>query len=216
LTRRAFGVLFVSALLAQADTLVLRNGTKVTGSWVAVDAGQVSFLVDGQLHTYPRGDVSTVTFGVEPAVGATPSAQPADGLVEPPLTGAIYLEAGAGTLIPLERLKAQLKSAPTRWEVDNARSPTRMKGGQAMPFVVKLPTGQEPGAFLLLALETTDKGTRRTKLGPVNRYTLVMSPFTAKKFGAASYTLTPNAALAPGEYAFLLPNSNEAYCFGVD
>jgi hypothetical protein len=215
---RVLAVCCAGVLLAQADTLVLRNGTKVAGSWVAVDAGQISFLVDGQLRTYPRADVSTVTFGVEQAAAPAPApnAQTAVGLVEPQLLGAVYLEAGSGTLIPLERLKAQLKSATTRWEVDNARSPTRIRSGQAITFVVKLGAGQEAGAFLLLALETTEKGSRRTKLDPVNKYTLVMIPFNAKKFGEASYSLTPTLNLAAGEYAFLLPNSNEAYCFGVD
>jgi hypothetical protein len=56
--------LFLTLLAAVcADTLVFKDGKSVTGTWVGVDSGQVSFLVDNQLKTYPRADVSNVTFG---------------------------------------------------------------------------------------------------------------------------------------------------------
>jgi len=59
--------LFVVLLAsAYADTLTLRNGTTVTGSWMGMDARQISFLVNDQIRTYPKADVSKVTFGPEP------------------------------------------------------------------------------------------------------------------------------------------------------
>jgi hypothetical protein len=79
MTARA-SVLFFSLLLtAQADTLILKDGTKVTGTWWSIDASQVHFLVNNQLQRYPRADVSAVTFGdatlpAAPAPATPPSA----------------------------------------------------------------------------------------------------------------------------------------------
>jgi hypothetical protein len=59
--------LFVALLVsANADTLTLRNGTTVSGSWMGMDARQISFQVNDQIRTYPKADVSKVTFGPEP------------------------------------------------------------------------------------------------------------------------------------------------------
>jgi hypothetical protein len=53
------------ALSARGDTLSLRGGTAVAGSWVGADAGQIRFLVNDQIQTYSRLDVLVVTFGNE-------------------------------------------------------------------------------------------------------------------------------------------------------
>jgi len=67
MTRRWLVLPFVWLISANADTLIFRNGAKLTGSWVSVDAEQVRFMVDGQVHAYSRADVSAVTFGADPA-----------------------------------------------------------------------------------------------------------------------------------------------------
>jgi len=114
---------FFVLLTARADTLALRDGTSVTGSWVGIDAGQISFLVNNQVRTYPRSDVSAVTFGTEPQASppAAPAAPPAavppapnqvtgtppSALsAEPDLIGAVYFQDGTGKLILLERVSA--------------------------------------------------------------------------------------------------------------
>jgi len=45
---------------AQADTLRLRNGTAVTGSWLGGTADEVRFMVDDRVQRYPRADVVSV------------------------------------------------------------------------------------------------------------------------------------------------------------
>ena len=42
---------------AQADTLILKDGTHVTGRWWSIDASHVHILVNNQLQRYPRPDV---------------------------------------------------------------------------------------------------------------------------------------------------------------
>ena len=83
MTARFCFLLLVLGLTAHADTLVLRNGTRVSGRWWAADAKAVSFLVNDHLEFYPRSDVSEVVFGehatsnsAEPP--APPSARPAE------------------------------------------------------------------------------------------------------------------------------------------
>jgi hypothetical protein len=200
-------VLIFAALLAHADTLVLRNGTSVGGSWAGVDAGQVSFLVKGQLQTYTRSDVLSVTFGPEAReTDAAKPNSPVAGVVEPELIGVVYLQDAAGKLIPLERAKAQLKRR--HWEVENGASPVRVKVGDKTTFVVSLANGIDPSGFTLAALET-NKGVRRVKFTPE------ALAVNVTKFGVSSYGLTPANDLAAGEYAFIRKNQNELYCFGV-
>ncbi len=204
LTRRA-RVLVFAAWVARADTLMLRNGTSVSGSWAGVDAGQVSFLVKGQLQTYARSEVLSVTFGS--AAGATPKANgPVAGAVEPELIGVVYLQDASGKLIPLERAQAQLKRL--HWEVENGASPVRVKAGEKTMFVVSLANGIDPSGFTLATLET-NKGVRRVKLAPE------ALTVNVTKFGASSYGLTPASDMAAGEYAFIRKNMNDFFCFGV-
>jgi hypothetical protein len=65
MTRYSSVLVFVLLVSARADILTLRNGTKVTGSWLGGDAGQIRFLVNDQIRTYPRPDVSEVNFGID-------------------------------------------------------------------------------------------------------------------------------------------------------
>jgi hypothetical protein len=43
MTRRWLVLPFVWLISANADTLIFRNGAKLTGSWVSVDAERVRF-----------------------------------------------------------------------------------------------------------------------------------------------------------------------------
>ena len=75
---------------AQPNSLILKDGTHVSGRWWSIDASHVHFLVDNQLQHYPRPDVSAVTFGgatlPPPARSTLPSAtsaQPSAGAAQP-------------------------------------------------------------------------------------------------------------------------------------
>ena len=134
-TSFATGLLLALAMGAHADTLILKDGTKITGRWWSVDAGEVHFLVENSLHHYARAGVSGVTFGDNtplppvgpvytpptpapetravnlppapaPAPSLTPVAAPTRRITEPQETGTVYFRDGSGGLIPLERSQA--------------------------------------------------------------------------------------------------------------
>jgi len=77
---------------AQPNSLILNDGTHVTGRWWSIDATDMHFLVNNQLQHYPRPGVSAVTFGdatlpPPPPAPSTPpsatSAQPPPGAAQP-------------------------------------------------------------------------------------------------------------------------------------
>jgi len=67
MTWRSTALLFALLVSARADTLTLRDGTTVTGTWLGAAAGQISFRVNNQVRTYPRSDVSEVIFSADQA-----------------------------------------------------------------------------------------------------------------------------------------------------
>jgi hypothetical protein len=75
----------------QPNSLILNDGTHVTGRWWSLDATDMHFLVNNQLQHYPRPDVSGVTFGdatLPPPPARSPppsatSAQPPPGAAQP-------------------------------------------------------------------------------------------------------------------------------------
>ena len=73
MTARFFVLLLLLGATAHADTLILRNGTRVSGKWWATDSKVVSFLVNDHLEFYPRPDVSEVIFGEASGSAEPPS-----------------------------------------------------------------------------------------------------------------------------------------------
>jgi hypothetical protein len=66
MTLRSTVLLILLGVSAHADTLILRNGTRVTGRWWATDGKVISFLVNRQLERYAQSEVLEVVFGDEP------------------------------------------------------------------------------------------------------------------------------------------------------
>ena len=221
MTMRWLVLLFVWLISARADTLIFRNGAKLTGSWVGVDAERVRVMVDGQIQTYSRGDVSAVTFDGEPA-NRTENVPAARSPAEPENIGEVYLHDESGALRPLERNQGIQRpggrsggQGGSYWEMAQAKSPVRLKSGQKMLFVVRLANGIDPATFSLFPLETRqDK--RRTRSDPRSRSTPLQWALQITNVGEVSYGLTPVNQLPAGEYAFSATNSNDAYCFAID
>jgi hypothetical protein len=71
---------------AQPNSLILIDGTHVTGRWWSIDATDMHFLVNNQLQHYPRPDVSAVTFGdaTLPPPPPAPSTPPSATAAQPP------------------------------------------------------------------------------------------------------------------------------------
>jgi len=221
MTRRRLVLPFVWLISAHADTLIFRNGAKLTGDWVGLDAERVKVMVDGQIQAYSRVDVSAVTFAGEPA-NRTENAPAARAPAEPANIGVVYLQDESGALWPLERNQGiqrtggrSREAGVAYWEMAGAKSPVRLKSGQKMLFVVRLANGIDPATFSLFPLDTR-QGERRTRSDPRNRSTPLQAALNIMNVGEVSYGLTPVNPLPPGEYAFSATNSNDAYCFAVD
>lgn len=59
-----FGLpLFGLTAAARADSLTLLDGTTLIGTWAGFSDGEISFLAGGIVRTYPKAQVSKVTFG---------------------------------------------------------------------------------------------------------------------------------------------------------
>ena len=61
--RLGLALILAAAIAARADNLTLRDGTSFSGSWAGFIDGQISFMVDGVVKTFPKSDVAKVTFG---------------------------------------------------------------------------------------------------------------------------------------------------------
>ena len=231
-------LLLVLGLSAHADTLILRNGTRVTGRWWATDANVVNFLVNDRLVGYSRSEVTEVVFGSEPAAlpapmpaTAAPAAAPPPAastrpagpiVIKPDQIGAIYFQEDSGNLLLLERtvgvphrVSRPLKDGAFQyWDIEGPRSPFRLKSGSKLLFVVEMPYGIASDSFSLYPLETKGSA-RRTKAGPGNSLAMTI-PLSVRKVTGNIYILAPSEQLAPGEYSFSPAKSNDAYCFGID
>jgi hypothetical protein len=205
------------AVSSQADTLRLRNGSTVNGSFLGGTADDIRFLVDDEIRHYARARVAEVIFGSTDAPSAAPEAPSID--LGPDIVGAPFLR-GASGYIPLEREIGMMSRGggaygmgATVYRIQGTRSPVRVRQGDRLVFVVRLNPGGDPRQFQLYSL-VSRMGYRQTQ--PAMGGTPPGLPVTIKEVGGSVYEITPTRALYPGEYAVSPMNSNESYCFGVD
>ena len=216
--RRLLIVLATFALSSPADTLRLRNGSRVTGSFLGGTADDIRFLVNDQIRHYPRADVVEIVFNSTDAPAVNSEAPPAIDL-GPDYPNAPFLR-GSNGYIPLEREVARMGRGGgpygmgrTVYQVPGARSPVRVHQRDLLVFVVRFDRGGDPRQFQLFRLESRMgyRQTQSTMGGPPPGL-----PVTINKIGDSLYEIVPARALYPGEYAVSPLNSNESYCFGVD
>lgn len=207
----------VLAIASRADTLRLRNGSVVNGSFLGGTADDVRFLVDDEVRHYPRADVATILFSTTNAPPANYEAPRVD--MGPDIAGAPFLRGSSG-YIPLEREIGMMSRGggmygmgSTVYRIQGPRSPVRVRQGDRIVFVVRLNSGGDPGQFQLYRLEPR-MGYRQTQPGMGGMPATL--PVTIHKVGDTVYEITPARALYPGEYAVSPMGSNESYCFGVD
>ena len=231
---RALVLFFAFLASTFADTINLRNGTSVTGSWIGLDSTYLMMLVDDQVHRYPRSEVAGVIFGSGDANRSTdrptfapippppPPESQSDNVQEPEAIGEVYLKDASGRLVPLERQQATSKAikrisrAGAYAEIKGASSSVRFKKGQKLLFVVQLANGIDPSIYGLYPLDSK-KTVRVVKPDRSNLQTgLLTYRLKISKVGNSSYGLTPLEDLAEGEYAISPFGSNDSYCFGVD
>ena len=127
MTSRAIALFFAMLLSAPADTLILKDGTRITGRWWSIDANEVHFLVNSQLQHYRRAEVSAVTFG-DAALPAppTPTAAPAPA-AQPPAAA------------PTAPAEPTLRSAPT------LARPEPLPASSGPPTLRSAPSLSRPG-----------------------------------------------------------------------
>jgi hypothetical protein len=208
---------FVLAMICQADTLRLRNGASVTGSFLGGSADEVRFMVDEQVQRYPRADVAAVIF----TSIADPNGIPVPAIdAGPDIVGVPFLR-GASGLIPLEREIGMMSRTGgggygmggTVYRIQGSYSPVRVRQSDRIVFVVRLAPGADPRRFQLYRLEPR-MNYRQTQ--PTMGGTPPSLPLTINKTGDSVYEITSPRGLYPGEYAISPFNSSESYCFGVD
>lgn len=151
---------------------------------------------------------------------------------EPETIGTVYyFDSRTNSLRPLERQIARVKwkrnlgtifgitGAKAVAELKETKSPFRIRQGEKLEFLVRLPTGVDPGKFQLFSWSIKDQ----------KRWTMVSRPATTSKktqpglllydvvqVGESLYKLIPVQELRPGEYGFSPDGSNEVFCFGID
>jgi hypothetical protein len=210
-------VALVLAMSSPADTLRLRNGSIVNGSFLGGTAEDVRFSVNDDVQHYARTDVAEITFS---SINA-PSASPEVPMIDrgPDVIGALFVRGSSG-LIPLEREIGMTSRAggmygggATVYRIQGPRSPVRVRQGDRLVFVVRLNPGGDPRQFQLYRLESR-MGYRQTQ--PTMGGTPPSLPLTINKIGDSVYEITSTRTLYPGEHAFSPMTSNESYCFGVD
>ena len=84
---KLFAVLALTlAVSATADTLTLRRGTSVAGTWVGIDGGNIRFQVNGQVQEFRVSEVALVTFASDaPPQGRVDAPLPPDVPPPPPI-----------------------------------------------------------------------------------------------------------------------------------
>ncbi len=201
----------------RGDTLRLRNGATVNGSFLGGSADEVRFMVDDQVRAYPRGEVAEVVFS---SIGAGGSAPPPPVAVEPEVSGEPFLR-GAARLIPLEREMGMMvrgggaygMGGSSVYRIPGGNSPVRVRRGDRVVFVVRLNGGAGAGMFQLYRLES--RMNYRQTLPAMGGRPAALA-VTISNVGGGVYEIAPVRQLIPGEYALSPMDSNQSYCFGVD
>jgi hypothetical protein len=209
------------ALTASADTLRLRDGSAVTGTFLSATADDIRFSVNGEVRDYSRADIAGIDLSPSASHAPANNSDPDWVVSGPNYTNVPFLR-GATDFIPMERQVATAARSGgvygfgggTVYRVPGTHSPVRVRQTDRIVFIVRIDSGWNPRDFQLFRLESR-MGSRQTQtvMGGGSPPALQV---TIDKIGDSVYTITPSRPLAPGEYAVSALNSNDSYCFGVD
>ncbi len=215
---RSFVLLLTSALALSADTLRLRSGAVVNGSFLGGTATEVRFMVGDEVQRFPISDVVAIDFAqnAAPPSDSRPAPPPVD--LGPQIANVPFLR-GANGYIPLEREVGMMTRGGgmygmggSVYRIPGVRSPVRVRQGDRIVFVIRV-SGVDARQFQLYRLQAYG-GYRRTD--PAMGGLPPSIPVTVQRTSDGVYEITPVRPLYPGEYAVSPMNTNESYCFGVD
>jgi len=205
------------AMSNSADTLRLRNGSVVNGTFLGGSADEVRFSVNDNIQRYRVSEVAGIVFGGSDAPYSNAGAAPID--LGPDIAGAPFLR-GVNGYIPLERQVGMMARSGgmygmggTVYRIQGPRSPVRVRQSDRIVFVVRLNPGDDARQFQLLRLESR-MGYRQTQ--PTMGGNPPALPISINRVSDSLVEITPARALYPGEYAVSPLNTNDSYCFGVD
>ena len=215
--------IFALLSLSYGDTLTLRDGTTVSGSWLGASGDRIDFQVGGRSVQFLRSNVAQVTFSGNRAAVASSPKTVAPEVTQPKATprqkplNVVHFWNPNGLLAALERASvthvAASPAVSATWEIKGARSTVRIPRSPTLLFLVRLPDGVDPGKIQLIRL--TGSAVRKPYSTPETSNPWRTAPLSVTKAGD-SYGLAPVGELTEGEYAFIRAGSNEAYCFGID
>jgi len=84
MTKRILLSFFLFTAILSADTLIMRNGSSIDGSFVGGDNGSIRFAVGNQVNTYYLSDVESIRFGGASPQAYAPPPNPPDNSSPPP------------------------------------------------------------------------------------------------------------------------------------
>lgn len=213
--RRVTLAAFALALAVHADSLRLRSGATVSGTYLGGSANDIQFLVGDDVRHYPPGEVVDLTFGA----GAAPRQEGAVADFGAEYVGVPIMRGPAGDM-PLERTMASrtrtaniMGPAGIVYRVSGPRSPVRVREGDRVTFIMRVDSEPDIRRFQLYRLESR-RDYRQTP--PIAGGLPPSIGVTIRRIGVLVYEVTPAYGLTPGEYAISPTNSNDTYCFGVD
>ncbi len=177
---KATGLIVLLGALAFADTLTLRDGTSVEGSYVGGDSRHVRMLVGSDVQTYELSRVRSLAFGdskastaPDPAANASPAAVAnEDGA--PPRMRRQHVDETTSDVAATAAMAAPAQNSgggfvpatgPGQGPVTQAAAPAQAADGAAQPAAV--PTGTELAVRLDDAVDS-----EKDKVGQTYRATL--------------------------------------------
>jgi hypothetical protein len=163
-----------------------------------------------------RGSVALAFVLVFITVGLAKQDKP----FEPEYFSVFYYLGSSGQLIELERQTPNqiLKGKYTLLAIPGEKSPTRLKAGSKMQFVVRVAEhfDQARTTMQLFHFNLND-GMRQLMLkNEVTAMNKASLKLIAEKYGSSSLKLVPYQDLVPGEYCLSRTTISQGFCFGVD
>jgi len=213
--RRVILAAFALALAVHADSLRLRSGAMVSGTYLGGTPDDVQFLAGDEVRHYRPGDVVDLTFGA----GAAPRQEGGVADFGAEFVGVPVMRGPAGDM-PLERAMAIRTRTNSImgpggfvYRVSGARSPVRVREGDRVTFIMRVDSEADIRRFQLYRLESR-RDYRQTP--PIAGGLPPSIGVTIRRVGVLVYEMTPAYGLTAGEYGISPTNSNDTYCFGVD
>jgi hypothetical protein len=142
-----------------------------------------------------------------------------DKIIEPDYYSVFYFVGESGQAVELERQIERIvpKFSETLIEFPGEKSPTRLKAGTKMEFIVRVTEDIDDArsTIQLFRFQVKDGMRQMSITGPgsMNGATIRLS---GTRYGGSSLKLAPYQSLSPGEYSLSRTTIIQGFCFGID